>query len=337
MRFLRYIVAVVALCTVQMAVAQSEPPTITSHISADSIRIGDRVMLTIEVEKDVMQQIVFPTFNFSKEGEDAGLESVEVVNDFEVDTLATEGRRERLRKRYEMAIFDEGIYNMGKAQVLYLDKNIVDTLFGAKEEQVVVLTMPIDTTMTTVRELKPQKRLKWHPAEHIGYIGIGLGVLSLLALAVYLLARYLGKRGKSIADLFKPAPLPPAHIVALDALERLHNEKLWQNNKHKQYYSALSDILRTYLDGRFEVGAMEMTTDEIVAALREVEIEQKQKMELLSVLRDADLVKFAKMIPEAEENESAYHRAFYFVENTKPVEPTLDEEERTTNDKEEQQ
>ncbi len=335
MKRLRNIVVVVALCAVQMAVAQVVPPTITSHISADSIRIGDRVTLTIEVDKDVMQQIIFPTFNFAKENE--AIESVEVVNDFEVDTIAKEGRRERLRKRYEMALYDEGIYNMGKAQVLYLDKNIVDTIFADREEQVVVLTMPIDTTMTTVRELKPQKRLKWHPVEHIGYISIGLGVLLLLALGAYLLARYLDKRGRSIADLFKPAPLPPAHVVALDALEKLHNEKLWQNNKHKHYYSSLSDILRTYLDGRFEIGAMEMTTDEIVSALCNVEIEQKQKMNLLTVLRDADLVKFAKMIPAAEENELAYHRAYYFVENTKPVEPSEAEEDEPTKNYEEEQ
>jgi len=138
--------------------------------------------------------------------------------------------------------------------------------------------------------------------------------------------------------LFKPAPPVPAHIVAIEALEKLRNEKLWQNNKHKQYYSGLSDILRTYLAGRFEVGAMEMTTDEIADALREVDIEHKSKMDLLSVLRDADLVKFAKATPEASENELAYDKAFYFVENTKPVEVVEEEEEDepTKNEKEEQ-
>jgi hypothetical protein len=138
--------------------------------------------------------------------------------------------------------------------------------------------------------------------------------------------------------LFKPAPPVPAHIVAIEALEKLHNEKLWQNNKHKLYYSGLSDILRTYLAGRFEVGAMEMTTDEIADALRGVEnIEQKSKMDLLSVLRDADLVKFAKATPAAEDNELAYSKSFFFVENTKPVEVVEEsEDEPTKNEKEEQ-
>lgn len=341
MKSLRYIIIYVsALLAMQVAVAQSEAPKVSSHISADTIRIGDRVVLTIDVEKDVMQHVEFPVFNFKQEGSDEQVnESVEVVNDFAADTVSRDGRREHLRKRYELAIYDEGIYNMGRAQVLYIDKNIVDTIFAEREDRVVVESVKIDSTMTTVRDLKPLKRLKWHVAEHIGYIGIGLGVLALLAGALFLLVLYLRKRGKRLADLFKPAPPIPAHLVAFDALEKLHDRKLWQSNKHKEYYSALSDILRTYLDGRFEVGAMEMTTDEIVASLRDVDIEQKQKMELVSVLRDADLVKFAKAMPEADENELAYSKAYYFVENTKPVEVSEADEEDvpTKNEKEVQQ
>ena len=340
MKLLRYIIIYVsALFMGGMAVAQSTP-TITSHISADTVMIGDRVTLTIEVDADVMQHIVFPTFDFTQnapEGAEQQEPSIEVINDFAPDTISKEGRRVRLRKRYEMAVYDEGIYKLGRAQALYLDKNIVDTLFAEHEEELFVKTFQIDSTMTTVRDLKPQKTLKLRFAEFGGYLGIALAVALLLAGVIYLLVRYLHKRGKRISDLFKPAPPVPAHIVAIEALEKLRNEKLWQNNKHKQYYSGLSDILRTYLAGRFEVGAMEMTTDEIADALREVDIEQKSKMDLLSVLRDADLVKFAKATPEASENELAYDKAFYFVENTKPVEIVEEEEdEPTKNEKEEQ-
>ena len=240
-----------------------------------------------------------------------------------------------LRKRYEMAVYDEGIYHIGKAQALYFDKNIVDTLFAEHEEDLYVKSV-IDTTMTTVRDLKPQMTLKWRFAEHSGYMGIGLGVLLLLELVLYLVARYLHKRGRHLSDLFKTAPPVPAHIVAITALEKLHNEKLWQNNKHKLYYSGLSDILRTYLAGRFEVGAMEMTTDEISDALRTLDIEEGQKMSLLAVLRDADLVKFAKVEPEASENELAYNRAYYFVDETKPVERVEEAEDEPTKNKKEE-
>lgn len=339
MKLLRYIIIYVsALVATMVAVAQTEPPTITSHLSADTVMIGDRVTLTVEVEKDVMQHIIFPSFDFKQtDGPHQSEPSIEVIHDFAPDTLSQEGRRVRLRKRYEMAVYDEGIYRMGKAQVLLLDKNLIDTLFAEREENLFVDTFQIDSTMTTVRDLKPQMTLKLRFAEFGGYLGIALAAALLLAGLIYLLVRYLHKRGKRIADLFKPAPPVPAHIVAIEALEKLHGEKLWQNDKHKLYYSGLSDILRTYLAGRFGVGAMEMTTDEIDDALHTIEIEQKQKMNLLAVLRDADLVKFAKATPEAEENELAYHKAYHFVEETKPVEVVDEEEdEPTKNEKEEQ-
>jgi hypothetical protein len=225
---------------------------------------------------------------------------------------------------------------MGRAQVMYIDKNIVDTLFAEQEHKVVVETFQIDTTKTpTVRDIKPQKELKWHIAEHIGYIGIGLGISALLIGGLLLLKWYLAKRGKRLTDLFKPAPPLPPHVVALGALEKLRNERLWQNNEHKLYYSLLSDILRTYLAGRFEVGAMEMTTDEILAALRTLDVEQKHKMELIAMLRDADLVKFAKATPEAEDNEHNFDIVLNFVESTIPVEKAEEEEYEPTKNGEE--
>ena len=340
MKFLRYIIIYVsALLVMQVAVAQQVAPTITSYLSADTVMIGDRVTLTVEVEKDVMQHVVFPTFDFTQtDGAKPSDPSIEIIHDFVPDTLSQEGRRVRLRKRYEMAVYDEGIYRMGRAQVLYLDKNLVDTLFAEREEELFVKTFQIDSTMTTVRDLKPQKTLKLRFAEFGGYLGISFAGALLIVGLIFLIVRYLHKRGKRISDLFKPAPPVPAHIVAIEALEKLHNEKLWQNDKHKMYYSRLSDILRTYLAGRFEVGAMEMTTDEIADALRGVEIEQKQKMDLLAVLRDADLVKFAKATPEAEENELVYYKAYHFVEETKPVEVVEEaEDEPTKNEKEDKQ
>lgn len=337
MKLLRYIIIYVsALVAMQVAVAQTAAPTITSRLSADTVMIGDRVTLTVEVEKDVMQQVIFPSFDFTQtDGSEQAEPSIEVIHDFAPDTVSQEGRRVLLRKRYEMVVYDEGIYRMGKAQVLYLDKNLIDTLVADREEELFVKTFQIDSTAKSVRELKPQKTLKLRFAEFGGYLGISFAVALLIVGAIFLLIRYLHKRGKRIADLFKPAPPVPAHIVAIESLEKLRNEKLWQNNKHKLYYSGLSDILRTYLAGRFEVGAMEMTTDEIADTLRNIDIEQKQKMDLLAVLRDADLVKFAKATPEAEDNELAFDKAFYFVENTKPIEQVEEEEdEPTKNEKE---
>ena len=65
---------------------------------------------------------------------------------------------------------------------------------------------------------------------------------------------------------------------------------------------------------------MEMTSDEILAAVRRYDLPQKCVMDLQAILRDADLVKFAKARPEGTTNEDNYLNAYYFVEETKPAE-----------------
>ncbi|MDE7123206.1 MAG: hypothetical protein K2N93_02570, partial [Alistipes sp.] len=159
-----------------------------------------------------------------------------------------------------------------------------------------------------------------------GYVVRGLLALLLLAAALWGLRRWLAGRGKRLGDLFRPAPPLPPHVAAIRALEALHHQKLWQNNRHKLYYSGLTDILRTYIAARWEIGAMEMTSDEILAAMRDVELPAKARMDLQAILRDADLVKFAKATPEAEENEADYLKCYYFVEETKLVEEQPGEE-----------
>ena len=111
----------------------------------------------------------------------------------------------------------------------------------------------------------------------------------------------------------------PAHIVAIRELEKLSNQKLWQNGKVKEYYSRLTEILREYLDGRYGVGAMEMTSDEIVAAMKAAEVEPKYITKLGELLSESDLVKFAKYIPSEECHEESYNTVYYFVEESKEV------------------
>ena len=191
-------------------------------------------------------------------------------------------------------------------------------------------TFQIDSTSQSIYDLKPQLTLKFKLAEIRGYIAWGLLIALLVALAIYGLHRYLEARGRHLKDLFKPAPPEPPHEVAIKALEALHHQKLWQNNKHKLYYSTLTDILRTYIAGRWEVGAMEMTSDEIIEAMRSVELPQKSAMDLTEILREADLVKFAKYKPLINENDMNLINAIDFINKTKvesmvPAEPVTQE------------
>ncbi len=322
----RTLLLALLLCA-PLARAQETPCT-TSRLEPDSIGIGDRFDLVIEVEKDLVQVVEFPTF------EPPAGSGFEVVALPPVDTLERDGRRLRLAKRYRLAAFEEGRFNLGRAQVLYADKNILDTLQVGDSLLLEVGTFRIDSTSHSIFDLKGQRTLPFRFAEIRGYVAWGLAALALLAAAAWALRRWLAARGRRLGDLFRPAPPLPPHVAAIRALEALHHQKLWQNNRHKLYYSGLTDILRTYIAARWEIGAMEMTSDEIVAALRDTELPDKARRDLGAILRNADLVKFAKATPEAKENEADYLKCYYFVEETKPADPdpaTL--EEKMENDR----
>lgn len=298
----------------------ADTPVVRARVEPDSIFIGDRFDYVIEIDKDLVQTTHFPTFS-AKDG------MVELVEELPVDTLKRDGRRLRIAKRYRLAAFQEGLINMGAAGVVYADKNIVDTLYATDSVYLKVATFQIDSTSQSIFDLKPQQNLPFKVAEIKSYLLWGLLALVVLVALLVALDRYLKARGRRLGDLFKPAPPQPPHVIAIAALEALHQQKLWQNNKHKLYYSLLTEILRTYIDGRWGVSAMEMTSDEIIAAMRSVELPDKARMDLTAILRDADLVKFAKFAPEAEQNENDYQKAYYFVEETKPIEENPSAEE----------
>lgn len=291
---------------------QAAVPTIEAKLTPDSIAIGDTFTYSITVEANKFQVIGFPIWSV----ENSGTEPVEFISEGAVDTISMEGNRVKLRKEFLLQAFQEGEINLGLAEILYLDKNIADTLRSQEDLVLRVGTFEIDST-SHIFDIKAQKNLPFRFREIRGYVLWSLVGLLLLAAALYLLIRYLNSRGRSLADLFKTPPPPPPHVEAIEALEGLHSQKLWQSSKHKEYYSSITDILRRYIERRYSVAAREMTSDEIMQALRDEDIPQKSSMNLSSLLFDADLVKFAKAQPDGDVNEEAYQKAYYFVEQTK--------------------
>ncbi len=159
-----------------------------------------------------------------------------------------------------------------------------------------------------------------------GWLALVLGISAVLGTGIWLLAKYR----RHIPLLGGVKPLLPPHVEAIRRLEALRNQKLPQNGKHKQYYSGITDILRAYLDRRFGIGAMEMTSSEILEAVETSraagEIDDKRYGDLEELLQTADLVKFAKWVPDEAEEDKAYYDAYYFVEETKSVVEGMAEE-----------
>jgi hypothetical protein len=112
-------------------------------------------------------------------------------------------------------------------------------------------------------------------------------------------------------------PLRPAEEVALEKLDVIREEKIWQVGQVKEYHTQLTDVVREYIARRFEVSSAEQTSDETLSAMRPLLKEQKDLYEQLrKMLTLADLVKFAKWNTTPDENELSLRSAYTFVKET---------------------
>ncbi len=143
-----------------------------------------------------------------------------------------------------------------------------------------------------------------------------IGIIAVLAGGFYAYTK-LRRHQEQIAEE-KAKPVPP-YELAISRLDHLKARRLTESGHEKEYYTELVDILRQYLDGRFGINAMEMTSTQIVRALRNNPDTRMTADQVRSILAIADFVKFAKVRPLPDDNVKAYNRALDFVEQTKPA------------------
>ena len=116
----------------------------------------------------------------------------------------------------------------------------------------------------------------------------------------------------------KPEMLLPAHEVALSHLDKIKNEKNWQQGRSKEYHTELTDVLREYIERVFDIKSLEMTSEEILEHLKLLKKERNSAYQgLTQILRLADLVKFAKWNATPDEHELSLMNAYLFVNQTK--------------------
>ena len=139
----------------------------------------------------------------------------------------------------------------------------------------------------------------------------------LAATIVAVLYFYLKKRKKP-AEIVAPAmPREAPHIIAFRELDRLKEEHVWQSGELKAYYSRLTDIVRAYIEHRYQVHTLERTSDEILGSFKNTGLDKDIPFETLrQMLHQADLVKFAKGKPQPEDNVRSLEQAYDFVKQT---------------------
>jgi len=287
--------------------AYSQLLTISMELDTNRILIGDQVNLSIEVIKPESATVLFPQF-------DAKLtDEIEIVNKSEIDSSKLDDNKVALYQNLTVTAFDSGLLYIPPVNFVYRSGGFTDSI-SSPAEYLEVLPVKIDTT-GTIRDIKGIYKAPYSFSELYPL------VLSLIftGLLIWFIFYYIDrkKKDKPILRRIRPPEIP--HIVALHELDKLKAEKLWQQNKVKLYYTRLTEIIRTYIERRFDIMAMEQTTSEILYEFRDREIENVNYNILEQLLNLADLVKFARGEPLPEENITLMENAYEFVRNTKFV------------------
>jgi len=189
-----------------------------------------------------------------------------------------------------------------------------------------VRTVDVDTTQA-IKDIRGPMQAPLTLAELAPYLGAAAVIGLLIALIWYYLWRK--KINKPLFQITPRIQGPPWQI-ALQSLDDLEEKKLWQNGKIKEYYSELTDIIRHYLHQQHSIEAMEMITSEILKAFDLAGLQPDSRPILSNILVQADYAKFAKAIPQRNENELSMTYARQFIDTTKPI-PVAAEEKPADN------
>lgn len=304
--FRKYIILVFLSFVFQNSFAQE----IHSSVDTTSIKIGEEIILSIEVETNSSDVVVFPEKNF-------GL--LERIGSYKIDTTY-EAAKYRLIKKYGLTQFDSGVYTIPSQTISINNRN-----FYTDSIHVEVRNVVVDTLKQKMYQIKPPVQVKSPPLNWKNLFSWLLPLLILAGIVFYFLRR---KRLKEEAE----KRLPP-YEEAIVALQKLDNSELLKEEKSKEYYSNLTGIVKRYLDREVDESALESTSDELIERLTmhkqagNFDFNPETIKKLADIFRRADLVKFARMKQESGQAKADRIAVEDIINETKEIIPEPTEEE----------
>jgi hypothetical protein len=211
------------------------------------------------------------------------------------------------QQQLRIVAFDTGYIKLPPLALPYRNGQQIDSVYS-NDLAIEVGSIMIDST--GLAPIKPIIREPFAFRDLVPYLiafGVGLLLIGLL---------FLRKKKEIPPEVIVEVPIP-ADELALKDLERLRSKKLWQQGQIKAYQSDLTHIIRAYIEGRFEMPALESTTSEILEAPSIKSLGQDLVADLSQILNMADLIKFAKAQPEVGIHEEFMLKAEQFVRSTR--------------------
>ena len=282
-------------------------------LTADTtaIAIGQQINLTLELGIDKGERAEWPLWN------DTLTKSIEIINKSAIDSIVdAQSGKTSYRQQIVVTSFDTGFHVIPPLPFLVhrQGKTAPDLL---KTEPLLITVSGVAVDMQAgIRDIKPVMQAPYTLRDFLPWILLALGIALLALLGwFYYQSR---KKKKPLIKLTLRQP-KPAHVLALEQLEALKSEQLWQKGQVKAYYSRLTDILREYFDARFGVNALEMTSDEIIMAMKDHLQDAQRLKDLVKILQLSDMAKFAKARPLDAENEMSFMLSAAIINSTKPA------------------
>ncbi len=284
----------------------------TASIDSTNILLGDQVKLFLEIDHPKNIKIQFPRVPDTLAG------YVEVLNRFEPDTFELDDETfQKQIQAYLITSFDSGSYRIPPFWFKVDLEGRIDSI-PTNGVTLNVHTLPIDTTRGPT-DIKMPYDAPVTLKEVIPYI---LGIILLGAILFFIFYALRRKKNNQPLFVLPKKPKEPAHVIALRELDRIKKEKLWQQGKSKQFYSEVTETLRKYIEDRFDIPAMEQTSDETIESFRNKPglLKDRTFENLRNTLKLADLAKFAKYRPLPDDDNMTLVNAYFFINDTKKEE-----------------
>lgn len=303
------------------AAAQQEVGVSASSDSS-TILMGNWIYLTIQAKHPSSMHIAWPALKDSLGPFDI-VQTDSTIKTQESNGVTTETRTIAL-SRYE-----PGAAVIPPVTVSYRKPNDT-TAYTAQSNpiSIEVRGIAVDTTQA-IKDIKPPLSVPISLQEIAVY---SLIILVLCAIG-YGAWWYWKRRRNRALGIVEEKPAIPPDVLALAQLHELEEKHVWQRGEVKLFYSEATEIVRRYFEGRYGVMALEMTTDEVLDQLAAAKLSKEMMAEIRTMLAEADLVKFAKVIPSVSDNERVIPKAMDIVERTKPAPMPVPEVEVVTDEK----
>ena len=326
-------ICIILFSFVSILSVEAQKASAHATVQPSEILIGEQALINLQVIAPKDKEILFPVY------QDSIVNGLEVLSMGNADTIIQDNVR-TINMKYLVTSFDSTLYYIPYMPI----SDGVDTIFSnsfglkvtapeLKDSTVAYLekmhageTDSIDFAELQLNDIKPIQRAPFSWKDFLSLLWIPLIVLLLLAIIGTIIYLIIRKNKKGY--FFTPPPVLPAHVRAMKSLDKIKKEKIWQQDRYKEFYTQLTDVLRRYMNERYGMNSLEMTSDEILAIIRTKSEEDSVYENLKQVLIIADLVKFAKYKPFNDENDLSLMNSYFFVNQTKEDDPLPDKQEK---------